>query len=67
MAPYTIRKRNEKIINRLLLYRIIINIINYYYAGRGKNGFAKVSKNLADTDLKIILLDYQNDHVGRSS
>jgi len=67
MTRYAIRKRNEKIINRLLLCRIIINIINCYYAGRGKNGFAKVSKNLADTDLKIILLDYQNNYVGRSS
>jgi len=28
----------------------------------GKNGFAEVSKNL-DTDLKIILLDHQNNYV----
>jgi len=30
---------------------------------RKKNNFAKVSKNLA-TDLKIILLDYQNNYIG---
>jgi len=29
-----------------------------------KNGFAKVSKNL-DADLKIILLDHENNYVGR--
>jgi len=33
----------------------------------GKNDF-KVSKNLAlDTDLKIILLDYQNNYIGRAN
>jgi len=31
----------------------------------GKNDFAEISKNLA-TDLKIILLDQQNNHVGNS-
>jgi len=30
-----------------------------------KNSFAETSKNLA-TDLKIILLDYQNNYVGSS-
>jgi len=31
-----------------------------------KEGFAEVSKNLTgDTDLKIILLDYQNNYVER--
>jgi len=32
----------------------------------GKNDFAIVFKNL-DTDLKIILLDYQNNYVEKSS
>jgi len=33
-----------------------------------KNDFPKVSKNLAmDTDLKIILLNYQNNYTERSS
>jgi len=30
----------------------------------GKNNFAERSKILLDTDLKIILLDYQNNLVG---
>jgi len=36
----------------------------------GKNDFAKVSKNLAiyiNTDLKIILINYQNNYVGLSN
>jgi len=34
----------------------------------GRTVFLEVYKNLArDTDLKIILLDYQNNYVGRSS
>jgi len=32
-------------------------------SAHGKNGFVKVFKNLA-TDLKIILLDHQNNYVG---
>jgi len=28
---------------------------------------AQVSKNLAIIDLKVILLDYQNNYIGRSS
>jgi len=28
-----------------------------------KNGFAELSKNLLDTDVKIILLDYQNNYI----
>jgi len=33
----------------------------------GKNNFAEVSKNFARIDLKIILLDCQNNYVGRSN
>jgi len=37
---------------------IIYNLINQH----GKNDFPEISKNLArDTNLKIILLDYQNN------
>jgi len=38
-------------------------IYRYLYE---KNDFAEVSKNLV-TDLKIILLDYQNNYVRRSN
>jgi len=38
-------------------------IYQYVYE---KNDFAEVSKNLT-TDLKIILLDYQNNYVKRSN
>jgi len=41
---------------------IFINILREY----GKNGFVEVSKNL-DTDLKIILLDHQNNYIERLS
>jgi len=34
-----------------------------YYV-HGKNNFAEGSENLLDTDLKIILLNYQNNFVG---
>jgi len=47
---------------------VIININNNIYTK--KTVFTKVSfvKNLKlETDLKIILLDYQNNYVGRSS
>jgi len=43
--------------------------ISYYFyvsiATHKKNGFAEISKNL-DTDLKIIILDHQNNYVKRS-
>jgi len=31
----------------------------------GKNNFAELSQILLDTDLKIILLDHQNNFVGK--
>jgi len=50
---------------------IYVRIIMFNYTRHsfiyGKNGFAEVSTNLAlDTDLKIILLNYQNN-IGRSN
>jgi len=32
-----------------------------------KNDFAKISKNFAGTDLKIILMNYKNNYVGYSN
>jgi len=44
--------------------RLCMFIANFVY--RGKNNFAKVSKSL-DIELKIILLDHQNNYVRMSS
>jgi len=41
---------------------------NHIQCAHRKNGFAEVSKNLQlDTDLKIILINYQNNYVGHSN
>jgi len=41
--------------------------IKYIYNIHDKNNFAEVSKNLLDTDLKIILLNHQSNYVERSN
>ena len=46
----------------MYVYNFIINDIQYWFFFHRKNNFTKVSKNL-DTDLKIILLDYQKNYV----
>jgi len=54
--------------NKIYILRIVNNSVERIE--RGKNDFAELSKNLARCikyNLKIILLDYQNNYVGRSS
>jgi len=42
------------------------NLICFIYI-HGKNSFVTIIKNLADADLKIIMLDLQNNYTGYSS
>jgi len=51
---------------RIISYDIIYKIITRHIDVR-KNDFAKISKNLAGTDLKIILMNYKNNYVGCSN
>jgi len=57
-----------KLINSLIeTYNIIDSVFRLSFLQmflHGKNDFAERSKILLDTDLKIILLDYQNNLIG---
>jgi len=58
-----LRQRGNKLPQRCILKELFPCTLNCIYR---KNDFAEVSKNLVDTDLKIIL-NHQNIYVGCSN